>query len=311
MHARDRETVRGMSRVIQSSVRAGDRTTTLAEKLLSTDKPSVHLTRYVREMGEAARFPRGPGDANVFEDVVRRWTRQVERLGQGAAGTAGDYTIRSATRQLVTDLRRAKPAQVDRIVNRWVLEKARYQARVIARHESVEAFRDQQVAGLKKQAWNKGIRWTLSGSHPRKDVCDVLASQDLYGLGAGGYPLDSIPARHVSDLCLFVSIADPHYLAREKAKLTGAEEPPKPWLSGRKQTGDEWLMSQPLETQKAILGPTRLKLLGRERVMTLDNSSLRKVHNLLGKKAPLRDMGPKIEATKIVAADRASVARTL
>ncbi len=301
-----------MSRVIKASVRAGERVTTTAERLLTADKPSVHLPRYVQELSEAAKFPRGPGDPNLFEDMVKRWQRQVSRLGQGAGRTAGEFTIRSATQQLVTDLRRAKPAQIERVVNRWVLDKARYQARVIARHESVEAFRDQQVEGLKKQAWNKGIRWTLSGSgHKRPDVCDVLAKQDLYGLGAGGYPLDAIPSRHVSCLCSMVSISDPHYLAREKAKLTGAEEPQKPWLSGRKQTGDEWLMSQPLEAQKAILGPTRLKLLGRERIMTLDNSSLRKVHNLLGKPAPVRDMGPKVDATPIVAKDRASMKQQL
>jgi hypothetical protein len=101
-------------------------------------------------------------------------------------------------------------------------------------------------------------------------------------------------------------VSDPHYLQREKAKLTGAEEPPKPWLSGRKQTGDEWLMSQPLAAQKAILGPTRLKLIGSERIMTMDNASLRKVHNLQGKPAPVRDMGPKVDAAPAVARDVAS-----
>jgi hypothetical protein len=297
-----------MSRVLQASIRAGEKTTRTAERLLHADQPQVHLPRYVRELQEAARFPRGPGDPNLYEDAVKRWTKQVARLGQGSKGGIGEFTLRSASQQLIADLRKAKPAQVDKVVNRWVLERARYQARVVARHESVEAFRDQSVKQWQEQEWVKGVRWALSPSHRHRDVCDVLANQDLYGLGPGGYPLDRIPSRHVSDLCSQSPIVDAHHQKREIAKLKGTEEPPKPWLSGRKETGEEWLMRQPEAAQRAIAGPTRARMLKQgKRIMTRDNAEFRKVHNLLGKPKPERDMGPKVDATKLVKADRASM----
>lgn len=33
-----------------------------------------------------------------------------------------------------------------------------------------------------------GVRFLLSPSHPKPDICDLLSSQNLYGLGAGVYP---------------------------------------------------------------------------------------------------------------------------
>jgi hypothetical protein len=38
-----------------------------------------------------------------------------------------------------------------------------------------------------------GVRWRLNASHPEPDPCDTLASQDLYGLGAGVYPPGQLP----------------------------------------------------------------------------------------------------------------------
>lgn len=276
-----------------------------AERILQADQPSVHVPRYVRELKDAAKFPRGPGDPNLYEAAVKRWERSISRLGQGAGRSVGDFTVRSASQQLVKDLRKAKPDQIDRVVNRWVADRAKYQARVVARHESVEAFRDQQVAGYKDKPWIHGITWTLSAAHSHRDVCDVLANQDLYGLGPGGYPLDRIPRRHTSDLCLYVSINDADHLKREKAKITGEREPPKPWLSGKKEQPGDWLKAQSKADQVAIAGPTRAKLLEQgKQIMARDGSKFRKVHNLLGKPKPVRDMGPKVDASKLVEADR-------
>ncbi len=47
-----------------------------------------------------------------------------------------------------------------------------------------------------------GVRWNLSANHPKWDVCDILAGQDLYGLGSGVYPAESIPPKpHPNDMC--------------------------------------------------------------------------------------------------------------
>jgi len=296
-----------MASVIQGSIRAGESVTRTAERILQKDKPIAIVPRYATELADAAKFARGNGDPNLYEDAVKKWRASVSKLGQGVAKTTGDYTIRSASQQLVNDLRKAKAEQVDKIVDRWVLDKARYHARVLARNEAVEAFRDVQLRSLEGQKWAPGVRWKLSGAHPRPDICDVLANQDLYGLGPGGYPADKVPARHPSCMCLQSTIVDTDYFKRELAALHGTREPARPWESGKRENGNVWLRRQPASVQEAIAGPTRAKLLARGRdVMTGDKSAFAPVHELLGQPKPEQRV-LRVDATGIVAADRAKM----
>ncbi len=179
-----------MGRALDASFKAGERTTRIAERLLDAGEPIVELPGYVQELADAARKGRVAGVASPFEGAVKRWQGQVNRLGQGATREAGEYTIRSATQQLVKDLRKAKPEAVDKIVDRWVLEKARYQARVVARTESVQALRDSQVASAREQPWCHGIRWTLSPNHPKADVC--FPAGTMVQTEHGQRPIESI-----------------------------------------------------------------------------------------------------------------------
>lgn len=294
---------------LEASLRAGEKITRTAERLLSDDNPVVHVPRYVEELARAARFPRGPGDPNLYEQALGRWQNQIARLGQGATLEAGEYTIQSATRELVKKLKTAKPEQVDKLVDRWVLDKARYQARVVARNESVEAMRESGLATLRDQEWVHGVRWTLSPAHPRPDICDMHAGVDLHGLGPGGYPLDDVPDRHPSCLCTLVPIADDEHFEREIAKAKGEPEPPRSWESGKKQTTEDWLKAQPLSWLHAIIGPTRTKLVLEGRKVYEQGSGFIPVHQLLGKPKPLRQSGPRIDARPHVAADRKAMVR--
>lgn len=271
-----------MRSTLERSIKAGDTVTKTASDLLKVAQPEVHLPRYVRELSEAAKKGKTLGLPNPLEDAVAKWRSTVDRLGQGAEREAGPYTIRSATQQLVKDLQKARPETVDKVVSRWVTERARYQAGVVARNESVEAFRDAQLKSYEGQEWVKGVRWTLSPRHPHREICDVLANQDLYGLGPGGYPIDKVPERHVGCLCSLSSIADTEHFAREQAKAKGEPEPPKAWLSGAHVTGDDWIRMQPAAVQREILGPTRATLFARgQSVMSADGSSLRPVADMI------------------------------
>jgi hypothetical protein len=299
-----------MRQTIQDSVRAGEKITRTAERLLDADAPLVELPRYVRELSDAARLR--PGEPNAYAAAVKRWQGQVARLGQGAELKAGEYTIQSATRELVRKLQTAKPEQIDKVVNRWILEKARYQARVIARHESVEAARRSARESLSKQPWNHGVRWTLSGAHAKPDQCDLYASVDMHGLGPGGYPLDKVPAKHVSCTCFEAAIVDQHYQDRELAKARGEEEPPKPWLSGKQETPEDWLRSQPVSALRSIVGPNRAELVRKgHKVLEPGAAGFRPVHELLGRSKTVRTTGRVADVRPLIAADRASMVRPL
>lgn len=295
-----------MRRQITASVRAGESVTRVAERLLDVGDPRVELPRHVRALRDAAKFPRHPKLSNVYEREVARWERRIDRLGQGAAREAGAFTVRSATQQLVKDLRRARPDQVDEIVNRWVLDRARYQARVVARSEAVEAYRDAYRKAHDEKEYVVGYRWVLSGSHPRPDICDVLAAQDLEGLGAGGYKVGEVPATpHPSDLCSQVAIIDEHYLERELARERGEEEPPKPWLSGRRESGEDWLRAQPEAFRRSLLGPSREQALQSGLpVLSRDSRQMLPVHVVQGQPAPVRTPGPSVRARPLVREDR-------
>lgn len=55
-----------------------------------------------------------------------------------------------------------------------------------------------------------GVKWNVSERHPKWDVCDILAEQDLYGLGSGVYPPDKIPVRpHPHDQCFQTDVLRP------------------------------------------------------------------------------------------------------
>jgi hypothetical protein len=78
-----------------------------------------------------------------------------------------------------------------------------------------EMFRAQKVAhqanvlGLQSMfpfEVASGIKWNLSGSHPKWDVCDSWASEDPYNLGPGVYPPDSVPLGHANDMCNTTSV---------------------------------------------------------------------------------------------------------
>jgi hypothetical protein len=139
-------------------------------------------------------------------------------------------------------------------------------------------------------------------------VCDLWANQDLYGLGPGGYPTGEVPEGHPSCICAVSAIADDEHFNRELAKAKGEPEPPKAWESGQVVTGDQWLRSLSDAQRVAVAGPTRAKLVMQGRSVMSGPSKFTPVYQLLGqaKPEPRRVM---VEATKLVAGDRATMVR--
>lgn len=299
-----------MRRQITGSLRAGESVTRVAERLLDLDDPIVNLPKHVRALKAAAnrRAWGGPAAARAYEREVAVWRSRIEKLGQGNGRLPGAHTVRSATQELVKRLRTAKADEVQKHVDRWVLDKAQYQARRIARSESAEAFRDVYRQGHESKPYVKGYQWKLSGSHPEPDICDVLAAQNMHGLGPGGYPTGGLPATpHPHCLCHQTAIVDTRHFERETARAQGKPEPPRDWEVGGHEDGNDWLRKQSPVLQRRLLGPTRAALLqSGTQVVRSDGGQLLPVHVLTGQPKPVRDMGPAIAAKPLVRADRAA-----
>lgn len=82
----------------------------------------------------------------------------------------------------------------------------KYNLQRLSRTEINNAHREGQVHSARKSPWVGALKWNLSASHPKPDICDTWATQNLYGLGAGVYPFDSVPLDHPNGLCFITNV---------------------------------------------------------------------------------------------------------
>jgi hypothetical protein len=239
-----------MATAVQNSIRAGNSMSQTADEILRLRRPRLTPPKYADELAKAAR--RG-GDA--LQKVSKKYAGQLNKLGSAAAP---EFSMRNVAKRLQDSLKTAKPEDVDNIVEQFMREKAERHAKMIARSETIESYRDSYRKSTEKQEWVKGYTWQLGSRHPEADECDILAGQDLHGLGPGGYPTDAVPETpHPNDMCVQVAIIDKDHFKREKAVRNKEKPPPEPWKSGKKETSEQWLKKQSTTKQKAILGPTK------------------------------------------------------
>lgn len=88
-----------------------------------------------------------------------------------------------------------------------------------------------------------GTRFLLSPRHPERDICDMHASVNRYGLGPGVYPKGRSPwPAHPNTLSFEELVFDDEITTEDKAG---------------KQTRIDWLKQQPIATQASVLGSQR------------------------------------------------------
>ena len=131
------------------------------------------------------------------------------------AGVAQGMSARNLARQLepmLKGFKELKGTATDEefipIWNAMRKERAdlRYQALRLARTETNNAFREGMVKSAQRAAWIKGVKWNLSGSHKKTDICNVYATRDIDGLGAGVYLPQNVPIDHPNGLCHLTTV---------------------------------------------------------------------------------------------------------
>lgn len=68
-----------------------------------------------------------------------------------------------------------------------------YDSRRIAVSSINNGLRETNALALSRSPVVAGAEWWLSGRHQEEDACDILATQDLYGMGGGVYPAEYWP----------------------------------------------------------------------------------------------------------------------
>ena len=104
------------------------------------------------------------------------------------------------------------------------VENARSNAMRLARTEIATAHREGHIQSATDNNGElkphiQAIGWRLSSSHPKPDICDVWASQDIDGLGPGNYKPGSVPVDHPHGMCFQVNVLkdfpDRQFVAKE------------------------------------------------------------------------------------------------
>lgn len=132
-------------------------------------------------------------DAATRDGVVNAIERAVIQ-GQSAAQAASDLLLQGVG--VPADLRRkindANAAGIGRAVKQRLIADdesgALYNAQRLMRTEINRAHGEAYMKGGEDTPGFAGWRYLLSPAHPKPDICDLLSTQNLHGLGPGVYP---------------------------------------------------------------------------------------------------------------------------
>lgn len=177
---------------------AGRLSVEMQADLLSEVFTAGQIEDYARQ--EAARA------ASALENSLRRMrgdsykplSEQVYKTGALSKGMV-DAKINVMIAQGASAVEIAAAAR--RFINPDVPGGVSYASMRLGRTELNNAFHASAAARYQASPFVQNIEWNLSGSHPRNDICDELANEDV-GFGAGVYPPDDVPEKpHPQCLC--------------------------------------------------------------------------------------------------------------
>lgn len=214
----DVDTVQAIAREVDDVFRAGKGALDAADKIARLPGAvPVKLAKYQQELVDAVRGLDGltASEAKAARSelgkLARKHMRYVETLGEMQADgsvQASAYSLRGPSKRFIQQIQKATGADIDRVIAKNMEERALYRARVIARHETNQAFDAAYVEQNKNKPGHVGFRWSTVGRHPRPDECDVYAAANYDDLGPGVYKADNLPTKHPMCLCAITSVVD-------------------------------------------------------------------------------------------------------
>ena len=164
----------------------------------------AELPNYLKRLQKAATRA-VDGDPKImkeFNAALKEAKRNIDAMARrGITSGAQNDMLKNAYKQFVTAAENLNLKAMERGAWVAVQEKARYHADRIAKTEAARAWADGFYANTLDKKSIVGYQWTLSSNHPRLDICDFYASADMYGMGPGRYPKDSVPVHPAHPHC--------------------------------------------------------------------------------------------------------------
>lgn len=126
------------------------------------------------------------------KEAVTRAVEQAVVQGASATRAAQDFILRGeqAPGEVAAQAMRGRAGEVAQTAGALldIRSPAFMQAERVMRTEINRAHGEAYMAGAVKTPGFVGFRYLLSPAHPAPDICDLLSTQNLHGLGPGVYP---------------------------------------------------------------------------------------------------------------------------
>jgi hypothetical protein len=224
-----------------------------AEKIQQADTYQAKLPGYLEDVERLARGGSTPELRKVVKSNLSKVRRALGEIQPDGSRIASKFSLRSASQKFLRDIDKAAETDIDGIVASYVEQRAAYQSRLIARHETVEAFRRSYVEQTSSKPGCIGHKWTLSNRHVVPDECDLFANQNAYGLGPGVYPEGKLPSRHPNCLCTLTAVLDRRHFDRPASQRSGV---PSDMRDDESPDAIGWMINNQGISER-IVGPTR------------------------------------------------------
>jgi len=149
--------------------------------------------------------------ASIPQTVVQEYAHRsdVEGLKISPSIWAGHQTALIENKVLSALARGQSATSLAEDLQKFVLggsegmgQSVAYKAFRLARSEINNAYHESRRLSAIASPVVAAMEWKLSNRHPGWDICNMLAQQNLYGLGAGVYPSEQLPPKpHPNCIC--------------------------------------------------------------------------------------------------------------
>ena len=182
-----------------------DVTTNLLGRVGMAAEPSIRAFEFCRQRAVAAAYARTHKDGLHLSDRIwntaessRDAMRAIVTAGIGEDAVKVARALETYVKQGATVTAAHFPGMMKRMGSR-VPENIDYNALRLARTELTTAYGEATIGAAKASPAIKKVRWVLSNTHPRTDICDAYASG---GDGHGVYDAKDCPLSPAHPNCL-------------------------------------------------------------------------------------------------------------
>ena len=199
-----------------------------------------------QDMALYMRAVRHATDGDI--QTLRIQLKALDNINKLASKGAPNKALKAAYNELLDKVQLGQEKQIAKAAEVAINEKSRYVAERITRTEMARAWADGFWAKAQNSNDIVAVKFKLSSRHPVFDICDMYSKADMFGLGAGVFPKNKVPALpiHPHCLCRYVEVyTDEVDLNKQRDNI--------------RASGDEWLENLSDLRKRQVLGYDGLK----------------------------------------------------